>query len=62
MKKVVLIGLVVVMLLVMVTGCGSNPSTDNGSSQASSEVSENPSGDNAPAEVSENPSGVHCFR
>lgn len=58
MKKVVLIGLVVVMMLFMVTGCGSNPAGDNGSAQASSEVSEKPAGANGSAEVSESPSAA----
>ncbi|MGI6176539.1 MAG: sugar ABC transporter substrate-binding protein [Christensenellales bacterium] len=52
MKKIVSIGLVVVMLLVMAAGCGSNPPT----SQASPQASEAPSGDNSAPETSESPS------
>ena len=56
MKKVVLIGLAVVMVLAMSVGCSSNPSIDNSSSQASTEANESPSGDNSSAEASESPS------
>ena len=56
MKKVVLIGLVVAMLLVMATGCGSNPSSspaasESSSADTSSVASESPSADVLPVKI-----------